>query len=91
MENDYYVYGESEFIVEDYFQKKELLDFANRLGYVTGIVPSYEADKKHQKNLIDVSLLIGTHSREGRRISFGKLKIFFTLHCWFPFVVLILE
>lgn len=39
LENESYVFGESEFIVEDSFYKKKLLDIINCLVYVRGVVP----------------------------------------------------
>lgn len=65
LENDFYVYEESEFTVEDSFQKSKLLDFINRLSYIAGVVSSDEVGNKRKKCLIDVSLLMGTFFREG--------------------------
>lgn len=53
------------------------MDLVNLLGYPGGVVPSVEADKKRLKCLIDVSLLIGAHFREDRRVTFGKFGISF--------------
>lgn len=81
MENGSYVYGESEFSVEDSFWKKKLLDFVNCLGYVGGVVPLKEVSKRYWKHLIYVSLLMGTRSHEGREgnnffaITFNLLTI----------------
>lgn len=91
LENDSYIYGESEFTIDEYFQKNKLFDFVNHLGYVGGVVPSDEADKKHQKRFINVLLLMESRSREGLQIAFGKHKIIFIFHHWFPFVVIVFE
>lgn len=82
MENGCYVYGESELLSKIPFRRRRrrLLDFVSRLGYVRGVVPSDEDDKKRLEHLIDVSLLMGTCSLEGRQISFGKPGILFILH-----------
>lgn len=53
--NDVYVYREGDFFDEDSYQNKELLDFVNFQGYLRGVVPSAEADKKCLKRMIDVS------------------------------------
>lgn len=55
LENGSYIYKASDFNVEDSFQKKSLLEFVNRLGYVSGAVPLDTVEKKRQKPLIDVS------------------------------------
>lgn len=46
LENEAYAYGEIDFSAEDFFQKKKLLKFFNRLGYLTGVVPLTETNKK---------------------------------------------
>lgn len=57
LKNGSYIYGESKFTVEDYFLEEEAF---------RGVVPSDEANNKHQKHLIDVTLLMDSRSREGR-------------------------
>lgn len=47
------------------------------MGYLGGVVSSVEANKNRLKRLIKVSLLIGIHSLDDRRVDFGKLKISF--------------
>lgn len=66
LENATYVYREEEFSIGDLFQKSKLLEFVNRLGNLEGVVPSDGADKRHLKLLLDVSLLMGSGSHEGR-------------------------
>lgn len=53
--NETYVYGDRDFFDEDSYQKKKLLDFVNLQGYLEGVVPSTEADKKCLKCMIYVS------------------------------------
>lgn len=56
-----------------------MLVFVNWLGYFGGTVPSDEADKKRQKRLIDVSLLMESRSCEACWVAFGKFGILFIL------------
>lgn len=58
---------------------KIFIDFINRLGYLGGGVPPAEAGRKHLNRLIDVSLLIGTCSREDLWIVFVKFDTSFIL------------
>lgn len=53
--NDAYVYRDEDFFDEDSYQNKKRLDFVNLQGYLGGVVPSAEADKKCLKCMIDVS------------------------------------
>lgn len=76
-----YVYKESEFYVDDSFQKKKLVDFVGRLDYIRGVSPLDEDGKKLLKRLIEVSLLVGSSSREGCWVVLGKLKISSILYC----------
>lgn len=46
MENDTYAYKEEYFYDEDSYQHKRLLDYVNNFGYLGGIIPSIEANKK---------------------------------------------
>lgn len=79
LENETYVYREEDYSAEDSFQNKTLLEYFNCLGYLGGLVTSNGVDKRHLKRLIYVSLLMGYFSREGSRVVFGKLGIFFIL------------
>lgn len=89
LENGSYIYKASDFTVEDSFQKKSLLEFVNCLGYVCGTVPLYKVEKKRQKPLTDVSLLIESRSCECFLDAFGKFIILFILHYWLSFVVFV--
>lgn len=51
LENGSYIYKENDFTVEDSLHKKKLLEFVNYLGYVRGVVPSYEVEKKRMINV----------------------------------------
>lgn len=46
MENGTYAYKEEYFSDEDSYQQKRLLDYVNNFGYLGGIIPSTEANKK---------------------------------------------
>lgn len=79
LKNGSYVYKEWDFYDEDSYQKKIFIDFIDKLGYLGGEVPPAEAGRKHLNRLIDVSLLIGTCSREDLRIVFVKFETSFIL------------
>lgn len=80
LENALYIYGESEFNIEDSFQKKRMLYFVNHLGYFRGVIPLDKDGRKCMKRLIYISILMGTRSREGRWIAFGRHVSLFILH-----------
>lgn len=67
------------FFDEDSYQKKRLVDFFINLSYPGGGVPSAEADKKHLKRVIDVSLLMGARSRKDQRTAFSNFETFFII------------
>lgn len=69
------------FIPRIIFRRRSYWIFLDRLGYIRGVVPSNEANKKLLKHLIGVSLLMGSCSSEGHWLAFGKLAIFFALYC----------
>lgn len=51
----------------------------NNLGYIRGVTPMAEADKKHLKYRIDIQLLIKTRSREKIKtilVSFRSFKFY---------------
>lgn len=54
LENDTYVYEEGYLSTEGSLLNKKWLEFVNRMGYLGGVVPSVEADKKCLKRFIDV-------------------------------------
>lgn len=56
MEIDAYVYVEGDFPDRDSYQKLKLLDFVNRRGYLEGVVPPAETDKKHLMCLLNISV-----------------------------------
>lgn len=46
LENDTFIYRERNFLVEDSFKKKKVLEFVDCLNYLGRVVPLAEADKK---------------------------------------------
>lgn len=72
MGNRVYVYKEEYISSENLYQKKQMMNFINDLGYFGGGVPSEEADQKHLKCLIDTQLLVEAYTWEERKIIFGK-------------------
>lgn len=62
LENDTFIYRERNFLVEDSFKKKKVLEFVDYLNYLGRVVPLVEADKFFLKRLIDVSFLISSEN-----------------------------
>lgn len=60
--------------------ERKMLEFVNCTSYLRGVIPSDEANKRHLKCLIDVSLLMGSCACEGCRVVFDKLEISFIVY-----------
>lgn len=67
------MYNENDLSGEAWYQKGRLVKFINNLGYIEGVTPMEEVDKKQLNRLIGVQLLIRARSWEERRTIFGKL------------------
>lgn len=68
-----YIYKEGDLPNKARYQKARQVKFINNLGHLRGGTPIKEADKRDSQHLINVWLLIGTHSQEERKNIFFKL------------------
>lgn len=56
------------------------MGFVGFLGYIRGVVSLEKSDNKRMKYRVDISLLVGSSSREGRQAAFGKVEISFAIY-----------